>query len=108
MSRFDYVKYDEIAYAKSAELKAAFQAYEAGFLSTLEAMEHVESLVMDLPEGRGKALAREKLLNLAGMKAQQEKILATVEEVYMWCGKAIRDDQVETRGAELQEARNNG
>ncbi len=33
--------------------------------------------------------------------------LTKLEEVYMWIGKAIRDEQVENRSAELQEERNN-
>ncbi len=48
----------------------------------------LEALIESLPPSRGGSLALTKL-----------------EEVYMWVGKAIRDDQVVKRGAELQEAR---
>jgi hypothetical protein len=75
MSRFDYVRYDEIAIKKQAELKEAFQK--------------VEHLVeTTLPNGRPKSLC-----------------LTALEEAYMWTGKGIRDEQVLERGAELQEGR---
>lgn len=77
MSRFDYVKYDEIA----ASQQAAFKHMAIGFEQMIEA----------LKSPRAKALALTKL-----------------EEVYMWVGKAIRDDQITRNGsAELQEQRNN-
>ena len=74
MSRFDYVIYDE----KAAYDKELFQ-------------EHVTELEQDIEmlllSPRAKALAITKL-----------------EEVYMWIGKAIRDDQIKRNGsAELQE-----
>lgn len=49
-------------------------------------------------------------LNGKSMGAHRAKALALtkLEEVYMWIGKAIRDDQIERNGsAELQEERNN-
>ena len=45
------------------------------------------------------------------LKSPRAKALALtkLEEVYMWVGKAIRDEQIERNGsAELQEERTNG
>jgi ribosomal protein L33 len=76
-SRFDYVKYDE----KANELQALFKA----------AMTEIEADIdANIRSPRAKALALTKL-----------------EEVYMWIGKGIRDDQVAARGAELEEGRCN-
>lgn len=76
-TRFDYVKYDEIAAHKQAQFK-----------EKLVELDHwVET---HLPNGRAKSLVFTKL-----------------EEAYMWIGKAIRDEQVAERKAELQEGRNN-
>jgi hypothetical protein len=76
-TRFDYVKYDE----QATSLQGAFKAQ----------MCQVEMAISkNLIDGRAKSLALTKL-----------------EEVYMWIGKAIRDEQVEKRGAELQEGRSN-
>lgn len=76
-TRFDYVKYDAVASATQTGIKTMFQSLE----------EYAEEF---LPNGRAKALVMTKL-----------------EEAYMWAGKAIRDQQIETRGAELQEGRGN-
>lgn len=78
-TRFDYVKYDD----KATECQAAFKA-------KCQELEHLAET--HLKNGRAKALVMTKL-----------------EELYMWVGKAIRDDQVE-RGvpAPLQEGRGNG
>ena len=68
MSRFDYVKYDEIAQRDQAEAKKACEFLE-------------RTIEMILPEsGRAKANA-----------------LTRLEEVYMWIGKGIRDQQVAAR-----------
>jgi hypothetical protein len=74
--RFDYVKYDQEAMIKQSDAKGLCQDLET-FISER------------IPTGRATALAITKL-----------------EEVYMWIGKAIRDEQVIKRGAELQEGRN--
>lgn len=77
MSRFDYIRYDNASVAAQANLKAAF--------------EDLETLVtQETTPGRAQAL-----------------ILTKLEEAYMWCGKAIRDDQVKRVGGsvELQEER---
>lgn len=73
--RFDYVKYDDKATATHAALKEAFLRMEGLVETRLEA-------------GRAKAL-----------------IMTKLEEAFMWVGKAIRDEQVGKRGAELQEGR---
>ena len=75
-SRFDYVKYDELA----AKQQAAFKDSVTELELCIEA---------GLKSPRAKALAITKL-----------------EECYMWIGKAIRDDQIARNGAaELQEER---
>lgn len=62
--RFDYVKYDEEATKKQADLKAAF--------------EEIERLVeISLTDGRAKSL-----------------VMTHLEISYMWTGKAIRDEQI--------------
>ena len=72
-NRFDYVKYDESAVVKQQLAKSWM----------LNVEEFIES---KLPPSRAKSLALTKL-----------------EEVYMWVGKAIRDEQIDQRSAELQE-----
>jgi len=77
MSRFDYVRYDETAQVIQNAAK--------------DICSNLENLIDDnLRDGRSKSLALTKL-----------------EETYMWIGKAIRDDQVQNRAAELQEERLN-
>jgi len=52
---------------------------------------NLEIFVNGLKEGRAKSL-----------------VLTKLEEAYMWCGKAIRDEQIARNGdAELQEERCN-
>lgn len=78
MSRFDYTKYDDKAIADQGNCKQRAQE-----------MERLIEQVVKCP--RSKALALTKL-----------------EEVYMWIGKGIRNDQIARIGsAELQEERNN-
>jgi len=77
MSRFDYVKYDDLANEQQQYFK--------------QSVSNLELAIDSLKSPRAKALAITKL-----------------EEVYMWVGKAIRDDQIARNGsAELQEKRNN-
>lgn len=76
-NRFDYVAYDQEAAAKQAQMKDKF----VELTSLIEA---------NLYGGRAKAL-----------------VLTKLEEAYMWIGKAIRDEQVDKRGATLQENRGN-
>lgn len=63
MSRFDHVKYDDVAMAKQADAKDLFT--------------EVETAINTLADGRSKSLA-----------------LTSLEEAYMWVGKAIRDEQI--------------
>lgn len=67
-NRFDYIAYDEQAKTAQAVAKNHMLAMES-FIET------------ELKPGRSKALALTKL-----------------EEVYMWIGKAIRDEQVQRTG----------
>jgi len=78
-SRFDYVKYDDGAQVDQETAK--------------DLVQQVESFInMRIASPRSKALALTKL-----------------EEVYMWIGKGIRDDQIARNGsAPLQEERSNG
>ena len=78
MSRFDYVKYDEQSVEIQEDAKAVCLV--------------LENLVQkNLKPGRASALALTKL-----------------EEVYMWIGKQIRDDQIaRNKETELQEERTN-
>ena len=74
VNRFDYVKYDDGATSDQEAAK--------NLVITLEAF-----INLALVSPRAKALALTKL-----------------EEVYMWIGKAIRDDQITRNGsAPLQE-----
>ena len=76
MSRFDYVKYDE----KATNIQLAFKA---------KVSEVEDCIEKNCESPRAKALALTKL-----------------EEMYMWIGKAIRDDQIARNGsAPLQEER---
>lgn len=70
MSRFDYVKYDDIANEQQIAFKKKAQELEA--------------LIDQLVGGRARSLA-----------------FTSLEETYMWIGKAIRDEQID-RGGRLQ------
>lgn len=67
--RFDYVLHDDIAGERQAACRAACRELE-GLIERL------------LPKGRAQSLAFTKL-----------------EEMYMWIGKAIRDDQIARTGS---------
>ena len=76
--RFDYIKYDADAQKAQSALKAKFQELE-------------DLIYKEMKPNRGFSLA-----------------LTKIEEAYMWCGKSIRDTQVERNSSsELQEERNN-
>ncbi len=75
--RFDYVQYDQEAQDKQTMFKSLFLSLAA----------HAETC---LDAGRAKA-----------------HVLTKLEEAYMWIGKAIRDEQVAKRTAELHEQRSN-
>ena len=90
MSRFDYVKYDDASIADQNEAKELCSRLEV-FINELGTDDAHPGEVRGAC-GRAKALALTKL-----------------EEVYMWVGKAIRDDQIQKNGkAELQEQRKDG
>lgn len=75
-SRFDYVKYDDMAQIDQVNFKQRFEELERKLIGTLRS-------------GRALSLA-----------------LTSLEETYMWVGKAIRDDQIARNGtAPLQEER---
>lgn len=79
MSRFDYVRYDEESQRHQNDAKQRCDDVRA-FIET------------NLKPGRASSLAMTKL-----------------EEVYMWIGKQIRDDQIARNGlAPLMEERKNG
>lgn len=66
--RFDYVKYDGISTTQQNSAKELCSALE----------KYIEAAFV---QGRAKSLA-----------------LTSLEECYMWIGKAIRDEQVSQRG----------
>ena len=68
MSRFDYVKYDATAIDKQEILKSAAIAFE-------KAIEEC------LPFTKDTIAAKTKAIN-------------HLEISYMWCGKAVRDEQI--------------
>lgn len=76
-TRFDYVKYDSISMEKQGLAK---------------------EICLDLEEFIQKGITSSRPTSLA---------LTALEEVYMWIGKAIRDEQTLTRKSELQEGRGN-
>jgi len=83
-SRFDYVKYDAGAMDDQVQAKVLVERIET-FINGIGYAQGVVSKDC----GRAKALALTKL-----------------EEVYMWIGKALRDDQIARNGsAELKEER---
>ena len=76
-------RFDYVKYDQTAE---DLQRIAKGYTRALE------GIILGLGQGRAQSLALTKL-----------------EEVYMWIGKAIRDEQIKRNGsAELQEERNNG
>lgn len=81
VSRFDYVKYDEIAIAQQNATK-----------ELVSSLEQYINVCQQSPAGQ-------RALHLA---------LTKLEECYMWVGKLIRDEQIERNGsAPLQEERAN-
>lgn len=87
MSRFDYVQYDVNSLADQNEAKVLVQKLE----TLIGGIGYAQGLPTKETE-RSKALAITKL-----------------EEVYMWIGKAIKEDQIARNGsAPLQEGRKNG
>lgn len=88
MSRFDYVAYDN----KASETQN--QAKELAM--KMELLIEAIPLLAD-KDGYGKS-ARARAI-----------ALTKLEEVYMWIGKAVRDDQIARNGTvQLQEGRKDG
>lgn len=107
MSRFDYVAYDDVAKEKQAKLKVAAQRVEAAVCALQEAAVQMDVLIVELlpAGGTGSHIqeARESLANVL-----PEEPIYHLEVSYMWCGKAIRDDQIQRNGdAPLEEGRSN-
>lgn len=75
-TRFDYVQFDDVAAEKAAAFKNQFIELER--------------------------MAEEQLV---GGRSKSE-LLTKLEDAYAWVGKAIRDEQIQNRGADLQERRN--
>ncbi len=112
MSRFDYVRYDDIAAKKQATLKAHAQDVEKAIEDLERARHKMAVQIENLDQHEACSAfathrAMEHLNDATGPDIEQA--LADIEEAYMWCGKAIRDDQIARNGtAELQENRGAG
>jgi hypothetical protein len=79
VSRFDYVRYDEMSVKKQEIFKAMFEKIE---------------------------MAADDLLDNSRAKSL---LMTALEEAYMWSGKAIRDEQIKRGGdPNHQTARSNG
>ncbi len=65
------------------------------------------SSMVDQEEAKDLCRKLEHLIDGLGAGRAQSLALTKLEEVYMWIGKAIRDEQVLNRTAELQEERTN-
>lgn len=111
-SRFDYVAYDAEAKAGQATLKAAAQKVEAALIALEDARQEmataIEAEIGDCEaEGGNGERALDKLNRATGLELGDA--LRTLEESYMWCGKAIRDEQIARNGsAPLEEGRTDG
>lgn len=93
-SRFDYVKYDDTAVLLQDHFKKIVTALEAD-INTLGS----NSINLAPPGSKAVgSMARSKALAMTAL-----------EELYMWVGKAIRDEQLVRNGsAPLQEERKDG
>jgi hypothetical protein len=98
MSRFDYVKYDEKGNLSQHEFKTIVQVLESKIMN-LGAMTTIQTLTK--PGGDMQMVDR--------LIEAKKNAIKSLEETYMWIGKAIRDDQLARNGsAELQEERKDG
>ncbi len=101
MSRFDYVAYDGHSATMQGIFKQQMEELEAALLVVGEKAAVVAKAIGNLKSGRARELAAVKINAI-----QIPPVLTSVEESYMWIGKAIRDEQIERNGsAPLQEAR---
>ncbi len=115
-SRFDYVKYDDVAMAKQAKLKVAAQKVEAAIMALHEAADEFDGLICaELIETHGKLDDEgdedqvEKARDELSEAVPGEDAIQRLEQAYMWCGKALRDEQIKRNGsAPLEEGRSNG
>lgn len=106
MSRFDYIKYDEKAQKMQAQFKEQMQAIETHSVGAMSAISELDKMVVGLPDSRAKKNILDKLRLLNETDIGDPTWLNHLEEVYMWVGKAIRDEQISRDGkAELQEER---
>lgn len=93
-SRFDYVKYDDTAILLQNHFKQIMVGLEADIASL--GANSINRAPMGSPA----------IPSLARSKATA---LTKLEELYMWVGKAIRDEQLVRNGsAPLQEERKDG
>jgi hypothetical protein len=94
-SRFDYVRYDDHAVTCQNHFKEQCARLE----------HNIEALGRSLPPMKGD----EALKQLASLGRSRSMALTKLEELYMWIGKALRDEQILRNGsAPLQEERNDG
>lgn len=106
---FSYVKYDEKSTADQLEQRNGVEAVE-GYLPVVpdgprtgeSLVAHLKSLVTQLPEGRAKFQALQKLQDLESHYNEAiyyaDSCRQLLEEYYMWTGKAIRDAQIARTG----------
>jgi hypothetical protein len=93
-SRFDYVKYDQAAVLLQEHFKQIMSEIESDINSM-----GVNSINRAPPGSTS-------VMSLARSKAMA---LTKLEELYMWLGKAVRDEQLIRNGsAPLQEERTDG
>ncbi len=98
ISRFDYIAYDEISNAKQTRLKACAQKVEAALNELKIAdVEFRDAICEELPvagdAGNVHATALDELDEMLPENAMQH-----LEQAYMWCGKAVTDDQLKRNG----------
>ncbi len=104
MSRFDYIAYDKETQEKQMKLKLAATVVEKAMAVLDEAQQKFFNLIEELldPNSREAELANEELR----VACLSEDCLDRLEQAYMWCGKALRDEQIKRNGeAVLQECR---
>lgn len=101
MSRFDYVKYDEVVAAIQADFKAKFEELDVMISDCLKG---TFSLEIDPDETR-RAFASH---HIGELRRYQALYRTNLEVVYMYTGKTLREVQNLRNGhVELQEGRGN-
>lgn len=104
MSRFDYVKYDKVTTAKQLKFKEAAQKVEACLGDLFEAVDIFDGLIQAELDSAADAeyhiwTAREELEYVAPPKDAMQRL----EQAYMWCGKALRDEQIARNGSAVSQ-----